>query len=106
MNQQINSNLEKDVLALEKESQELLSSIFDVQQLDPPAEIIDAINAEARRYILMRKFNRRLRFMMKTAALAAGIMLVISGGFHINNSHSKLDRHQVVLNHPHLIHVL
>ncbi len=92
---------EINVLALQRDIEDiapLFDDISGTERLGSPADsIINAIHAQAGRSLLQRKFRRRLQRVLRVAAAAAVLALIINSGIHINRNREN-NRRQAVLN--------
>ena len=92
---------EINILSLERDIVEiapLFDEISDSEKLGSPAgSVINEIYAEAGRSILKRKFEHKMRVVMRVAAAAAVVVLIMDGGMRINER-QKHNRRQEVLN--------
>ncbi len=101
MNEMIDKTLETEVLEFEREMSAvtgLFSSDMLEQHYGSPAElVIDSIHADARRYVMRRRFRSNIRFLVRLTASAAAVLLLYAGVSHLQ-SERDLNRHRIILN--------
>ena len=92
---------EIDIFSLEKDIAEiapLFDDIAESEKMGSPSEnVINTIHAEAARSQLRRKFEHKLRRVMRVAAAAAVLVLILDGGLRINE-HQENNRRKKLLN--------
>jgi len=95
------NDFDLDANTLDKDFQDL-APLFDDIVLNnklgaPPSEIIENIYTEASRYALKRRFEHKMRRVLRAVAGVAAVLLVMAGGMQIN-SIQKTNRRIEVLN--------
>lgn len=92
---------EINILSLEKDIAEiapLFDDISDTPEICSPSDaVINNIHAEAERSLLRRKFEHKLRRVMRVAAAAAVLVLILDGGMRINK-YQQNNRREKLLN--------
>lgn len=92
---------EIDLLSMERDIADiapLFNEISDREKLGTPSpDIISAIYSEASSYTLRRRFEHKLRRVLRVAAAAAVVILVMAGGMRFN-SVQEHNRREEVLN--------
>ena len=94
------NNGHDDILTLEREISEIQPFFDEITSNEklgaPPADIINSINAEAKRQILRRRFEHKMRRFIRIAAAASMITLILAGGMHLSNVQENKRREEVL----------
>jgi hypothetical protein len=90
----------EEIASLEREIARL-APLFDglgaqAALAPPPACVIDAINAEARRSIRRRSFERRVRRCLRFSAAAAAAALLLVHAMHVSTERENSRREEVL----------